>query len=326
MTATGRLVLLTTSPRVAPGLLAEDAWAALRSGPVCTASPDHPQLPALAAAGITVEVLPEASASQLADRLAARAAEHGSCTWLAGPAEEGLAAALGALTVRGTVELEVLAGSWDLPGARLLDAVALMDRLRSPGGCPWDAEQTHASLAPYLLEEAYETYQELEDGDGQPTGALREELGDLLLQVLFHARLAQEADPGWSVDDVAGELCDKLIARHPHVFAGAAAPDADAVQQNWDALKREHKQRTSVVDGVALGQPALALAAKLLRRAGKAGLPTTLPEAGQAASAEELLGRALFGLAARAVAQGQDPEAALRRVARGYAEELRARG
>src|SRR5687768_14043507 len=106
------------------------------------------------------------------------------------------------------------------PGHRLLEVVAVMDRLRSPGGCPWDAKQTHQSLMPYLLEEAYETYEALETGD---LGHLREELGDLLLQIVFHARIASEN--GWGIDEVAGDLVDKLVRRHPHVFAGASADD-----------------------------------------------------------------------------------------------------
>jgi XTP/dITP diphosphohydrolase len=319
-------VLLTTSPRVAPGLLAVDAWDAVRAGPVLTAAAEHPQLAALAAAGVNVEVVITGSVSALADRLAALAADAGTCTWLSSEGEDGLATALGALTTRDAVRLEVLPGSWDLPGARLLDAVRVMDRLRSPGGCPWDAEQTHASLAPYLLEEAYETLQALEDGGGGATADLREELGDLLMQVLFHARLAQEADSGWSVDDVAAGLVAKLVRRHPHVFADTVVDGAAAVEANWDTIKQAEKQRTSAVDGVPLGQPALALAAKLVGRATKAGLPTSLPDATRDTAADELLGRALFGLAARAKLAGQDPEAALRAVARSYAELLRAQG
>ena len=103
-------------------------------------------------------------------------------------------------------------------GAALLDAVAVMDRLRSPGGCPWDAEQTHESLLPYLVEECYELYQAIEDGDG---AAVREELGDVLLQVLFHARVAADGEWSFDIDDVAGDLVAKLVGRHPHVFAGS---------------------------------------------------------------------------------------------------------
>src|SRR3954469_1329492 len=105
-------------------------------------------------------------------------------------------------------------------------AVEIMDRLRSPGGCPWDAEQTHASLAKYLVEETYEVLEAIETGN---PALLREELGDLLLQVLFHARLAEELPPGeaFGIEEVAADLVDKLVRRHPHVFAGAAAGSAD---------------------------------------------------------------------------------------------------
>ena len=152
----------------------------------------------------------------------------------------------------------------------------MMDRLRSPGGCPWDAEQTHSSLAPYLIEEAYETLEAIETGD---LAALREELGDLLLQVLFHARLAEEAaeDERFGIDEVAGDLVAKLIRRHPHVFADSRRRYRRGVAANWEQIKQAEKQRQSVTDGVPLGQPALALAAKLVSRAGKAGLPVPPP-------------------------------------------------
>ena len=158
------------------------------------------------------------------------------------------------------------------PGAQLLAAVRIMDRLRSPGGCPWDAEQTHASLAPYLMEEAYETLEAIELGD---LAALREELGDLLLQVLFHARLAEEAAPEqrFDIDDVAADLVAKLTRRHPHVFGDQQAADAAAVAVNWEQIKQVEKRRSSVTDGIPFGQPALALAAKLVGRSGRAGLP-----------------------------------------------------
>ncbi|HEX7354190.1 MAG TPA: MazG family protein [Mycobacteriales bacterium] len=296
---TGRVVWLTTSPRVAPGLLTADAWDAVRSGPVYTASADHPQFAALGASVLDPAALRDAA----------------PCTWLANDGEDDLLAALGEKAV-------VVAGSHDLPGARLLDAVAVMDRLRSPGGCPWDAEQTHASLAPYLIEETYEAYQAIEDGLIDTD--LREELGDVLLQVLFHARLGEERAEPWSVDDVAAGLVAKLVGRHPHVFGDASADDAAAVERNWDAIKAAEKGRTSVVDGVPLAQPALSLAAKLVRRARRAGLPDALEDPAAGAAADELVGRALFGLVARAQAQGIDPEAALRTVARRYADQVRA--
>ncbi len=200
-----------------------------------------------------------------------------------------------------------------VPGAALLDAVAVMDRLRSPGGCPWDAEQTHDSLRQYLVEECFELLEAIEDGD---RAALREELGDVLLQVLFHARVAQEsADTPFSIDDVAAELVAKLVGRHPHVFAGGdpAVRDASSQQHRWEQLKQQEKKRESSVDGVALGQPALALAAKLVQRTARAGLP-----------AELLPSTPLFAAAAGVKLAGVDPEGALRAEARAFAAAVRA--
>jgi len=198
------------------------------------------------------------------------------------------------------------------PGARLLDVVAVMDRLRSPGGCPWDAEQTHESLMPYLLEEAYEAYAALEVADSD---ALREELGDVLLQVVFHARLAEERADGWTIDDVAAGLVDKLTRRHPHVFGDASAEDAAEVERSWDAIKAAEKGRTSVTDGVPLSQPALALAARLQRKARKLGAPVPSYDG---------LGGELWELVRRCAEAGVDPEVELRTVARRYRDSLAA--
>lgn len=202
-------------------------------------------------------------------------------------------------------------------GAALLDAVGVMDRLRAPGGCPWDAEQTHSSLMPYLIEETYELYQALEDGDN---GALREELGDVLLQVLFHARVAQEESDGFDIDAVATELVTKLVGRHPHVFAGSEKVRTAADQEvRWEQLKGAEKRRASSVDGVALAQPAVALAAKLVSRTAQVALPPDLlPGDGSGT------GGSLFALAAAAKRIGEDPEAALRCVARRFADDVRA--
>ncbi|HEX4223168.1 MAG TPA: MazG family protein [Pseudonocardiaceae bacterium] len=205
-------------------------------------------------------------------------------------------------------------------GTELLAAVAVMDRLRSPDGCPWDAEQTHETLRQYLIEETYELLEAIEEDDRV---ALREELGDVLLQVLFHARIAQEdaADP-FTVDQVAEDLVRKLVGRHPHVFAGGDSAVRDAATQTvrWEELKQVEKKRESSVDGVALGAPALALAGKLISRTVKKGLPTDLWPTG---SADEP-GRAIFALAASAAARGIEPELELRAVARSFAQHVRA--
>lgn len=205
-------------------------------------------------------------------------------------------------------------------GAELLAAVAVMDRLRSPGGCPWDAEQTHSSLRQYLIEETYELLEAIEDDDRV---ALREELGDVLLQVLFHARVAQEeSGEPFGIDEVAHDLAGKLIGRHPHVFAGGDPAVSDAASQGvrWEELKQVEKRRESSVDGVALGAPALALAGKLVSRTIKKGLPADRWPAGS----DDDPGRALFAAAAAATAAGHEPEGALRAVARQFAADVRA--
>jgi len=194
-------------------------------------------------------------------------------------------------------------------GSALLDLVAVMDRLRSPGGCPWDAEQTHESLARHLLEEAYEVLEALDSGDRDH---LREELGDLLLQVVFHARMAAEhPDDPWDVDDVAAGIVAKLVRRHPHVFgdtAGdSAGPDASAVEASWDRLKATEKGRTSLFDGVPAALPALARADALLGRLARSGLDVPPVVAG-----DDSVGARLLALVGEARAVGLDPEAELR--------------
>jgi XTP/dITP diphosphohydrolase len=202
----------------------------------------------------------------------------------------------------------------DPRGTRLVELVAVQDRLRSPGGCPWDTEQTHASLVPFLLEEAYECVEAIETGN-RPH--LREELGDLLMQIVFHARIAQEdADDPWTIDDVARDITDKLVRRHPHVFAHGNATTAAEVEANWEQLKAAEKGRTSLVDGVPIAQPALALADALWRRAARAGAPEEL------VPTEDEIGARLFRLVAEARAAGIDPEAALRASARAFRDRV----
>jgi XTP/dITP diphosphohydrolase len=207
-------------------------------------------------------------------------------------------------------------------GERFLELVEVMDRLRSPGGCPWDAEQTHASLVKYLLEEAYETAEAIEDGD---EAALREELGDVLLQVVFHARIAQDRpDGGWTIDDVAGDIVDKLVRRHPHVFGDVRADTAGDVEVNWETLKAAEKGRTSAADGVPMAQPALALASALLGRATKAGLDVAVPAVIAAPQIvdERSIGELLMAVVALARTAKVDPEGALRSAARGYRTQV----
>lgn len=200
--------------------------------------------------------------------------------------------------------------------------VAVMDQLRSPGGCVWDAEQTHESLLKFLLEESYEYIEAVETNDRE---AMREELGDVLLQVYFHARMAQEhpTEP-FSIEDVAESVAEKLIRRHPHVFGDVKVSSSDEVLENWEALKAAEKGRTSAVDGVPLTQPALALVAKLLYRAEKNKLSLTLPQRIDipTRATEEAVGEVLLATIAWAMEHGVDPEGALRRSARGLMAEI----
>ncbi|WP_426364248.1 nucleoside triphosphate pyrophosphohydrolase [Streptomyces sp. E-08] len=308
----GRIVLLTASHRVAPGLLSWPAWQALHGADrVLCPDEDHPQLPYLREAGVSVEHV-RPTAEELVEACA------GGRTVLLLPSGEGdraLTDGLARLAGSGRVsmpDLELLPGSYDLPGARLLDLVQIMDRVRRE--CPWTSLQTHRGLAKYAIEEAYELVEAIEEGDRRE---LREELGDVLLQVVFHARIAEE-DPEepFSVDDVAGTLVEKLIHRHPHVFGDATAQTPEDVQAHWQRTKAVEKQRESVTDGVPLGQPGLALAAKLAGRVRTAGLDVKLPGG-------EGIGYELLALAARAEASGVDPEAALRAAAKTYRDAIR---
>jgi XTP/dITP diphosphohydrolase len=210
----------------------------------------------------------------------------------------------------------------------LIRLVEVMDRLRSPGGCPWDAEQTHESLLKYQLEESYEFIEAVENGDRTD---MQEELGDLLLQVYFHARIAQEhPEKPFNLDDIARSVADKLISRHPHVFGDTKVNSSDEVLANWEKIKNLEKGRTEFDEGVPLGQPALSLAAKLILRAMKNDLP--LPEKSAEifsktenshSEKESALGEALLSIISWAVSEDIDPEAALRKAALKYRDSVK---
>ncbi len=201
----------------------------------------------------------------------------------------------------------------------LIRLVEVMKKLRTD--CPWDAEQTHESLIRYQLEESYEFIEAVESGN---RADLKEELGDLLLQVYFHAEIADEdeSEP-FNIDDVAAGVADKLIARHPHVFGDVKVNSSADVKRNWEEIKNEEKGRTQFDEGVPIGQPALPLAAKLILRAEKNGLnlpPTTQPASGVD---ENSLGDAFLSLISWAVERDIDPEAALRKAALRYRDSLK---
>ena len=199
----------------------------------------------------------------------------------------------------------------------------VMDRLRSPGGCPWDAEQDHVSLLKFLLEESYEFIEAVEENDRD---AMQEELGDLLLQVYFHSRMAEEdKEQPFNIEDVAKGVADKLIRRHPHVFSNTVVNSSSEVLENWEAQKAVEKGRTSAIDGVPLAQPALTLVSKLLYRASKSNykLPIAEPVKLPDGIDQDQFGELLLGLISQAVEKGLDPEAALRGAAKSLITQIK---
>ncbi|WP_456695362.1 MazG family protein [Aeromicrobium sp. P5_D10] len=281
--------ILVLSPRVAPGILTLPAWDALRTATSVHATEIDPHVQAIMSSGIDVELGERPAADDASD---VWIAPTGDLAWANKLADELMS------DDGESCDVEVIFGSYDLPGSSLLDVVDVMDRLRRE--CPWTAEQSHASLSPYLLEEAHETLEALDNGDSDH---LREELGDLLMQIVFHARIAAE-DEGWDIDDVAAGIADKLIRRSPHVFADASAETAADVDAAWQRIKASEKQRTSVHEGIAETLPALAYADKVLGRL--ADVDVTGGD----------FGSRLLALVAEARAAGVDAEEALRKAVR----------
>jgi MazG family protein len=213
--------------------------------------------------------------------------------------------------------------------------VALMARLRGPSGCPWDREQDHRTLRPCLLEETYEVLEAIDRGDAQ---ALRQELGDLLLQIVFHAQLASEAGD-FGIEDVVKGIHDKLIARHPHVFGQSSVETPEEVLHQWDKLKRDERGENGgdVLAEVPVTLPALARAQVIRRRAARAGVSRTAEEAKAAAEdalgrlsqdsgqAEAAIGDLLLAAVALAQAAGVDAEQALRERVDRFLSEVRGR-
>lgn len=208
--------------------------------------------------------------------------------------------------------------------SQLIRLREVMDKLRSPGGCPWDAEQDHRSLLKYLLEESYEFIEAVEDDDRI---AMQEELGDLLLQVYFHARVAEDHKTApFDIEDVAKSIADKLERRHPHVFGDASVKDSKEVVENWEKQKAAEKGRSSAIDGVPLAQPALPLIAKLLYRAEKFDYQLEIDKELQLNPNTDSVafGKLMVGLIAQAVELGIDPEASLRNAAKGLISDIEA--
>jgi len=204
------------------------------------------------------------------------------------------------------------------PHPELDELIAVLERLRAPGGCVWDREQTHASLVQYLVEEAFELVDAIEAGSREE---LIEELGDVLYQVIFHADIAAEAGE-FTLEDVARHMREKMVARHPHVFGDVTASTSDDVVATWEAVKAvEKSHRTSVLEGIPQGMPSLALADKTLGRAAKVGV---VREAAVIPSTEQELGEELLATVVAAKAAGLDSERALRGALRALQFEVRA--
>jgi MazG family protein len=350
-------ILLVQPGAGAPDLLTLQAWRALTTAPVF-AAPDDDLAERLREEGIEVQVLEEAAltdappdgeikgrnllghqhghipegARALAQRLAELATKQPAISFIV--RDLAVTKAVMERALEDGLEVEFVIGRAPM-GHSLLELVKIMARLRGPGGCPWDAEQTHASLAKYLLDETHEVLEAIDRGD---PAHLAEELGDILLQVVFHAQLGVD-EATFDIDDIATTLIDKLVRRHPHVFGDVEVSGAQEVVTNWDTIKAQEKERESVTDGIPDSLPALALAQKLQRRAGSIGFDWSdvagalakvreeaeeLAVASDAAQREDELGDLLFSLVALGRHLDIDAETALRRSAHRFRGRLRA--
>jgi XTP/dITP diphosphohydrolase len=349
-----RLVLIDTADQL-PGLLPLHAWSALMSSElVVVGSDDHPFAPHLDAAELRFQVLPEPGdgvsltgtdllsgispeRKAQAEHVVGLAEEHGEVVYLFGPGDDdGFTRTLGMEAARAGVEVEIVYFGVAPKGLELLRLVGVETRLRGPGGCPWDREQDHHSLARYAVEELYELLEAIESSDEE---AIREELGDVLLQVVFHAQIAEDAG-AYTIDDVARDIADKLVRRHPHVFVEAEDISPDEVKVRWDELKAEEKpHREGPFDGIPVAQPALGYVEKLQQRAAKTGfdwgadadaaerIHLEVEELMGAETAEEQaaeLGDLLMSVVGLARRLRLDPELALRGSARRFRERFEA--
>ncbi|MEX1179019.1 MAG: nucleoside triphosphate pyrophosphohydrolase [Nitriliruptor sp.] len=284
MDAAPAVVLVETDPAL-PGLLPFQAWDVLGTADVVwLREPDaHPAAPHLHFAGLDLERLEpapleradldlnrpgDAADRKLAKALVQRATAGGRAVYLLGPDDGGLPVAVGSASQGSGVEVELVFLAQQPAGIEVVRLADVMRQLRDPDdGCPWDLEQDHASLVRYLIEETYELVDAIETGADVD---IVEELGDVLLQVVFQAQVAADRR-AFTIDDVARGITDKLVRRHPHVFADGTASTPAEVQEHWDRLKQDEKRRTGPFDGVPDALPGLVLLETLQRKAAKRG-------------------------------------------------------
>ncbi|MFO7961074.1 MAG: MazG family protein [Nitriliruptoraceae bacterium] len=337
-------VALVETSELFPGLLPFQAWDVLGTAEeiLVRDAVSHSAASHLHLAGLDLETLAPAALERhdldlsrpglpddrrMAKALVERARRQGRVVYLLGPEDERLAAALAGMAAEHDLEIELVFLAQQPAGAEVLRLVEVMRRLRDPAtGCPWDLEQDHATLLPHLVEETYELVEAIETGDDPH---LLEELGDVLLQVVFHARIARDRD-AFGIDEVARGIADKLVRRHPHVFAEGDASTAAEVQDRWDRLKAQEKGRTGPFDGVPAAGPGLELLRTLQRKAARRGLspPGAAPSVGAVEAAaracteapeedrEAAVGRLLSAVVGLAGSLDVDPEAAARAAAR----------
>ncbi len=337
---TPRLLLVDTVDQL-PGLLPWHAYEALRTCDlIVLGRDDHPLADSLDMAGERYEVMPPEVGQEALGRaelmaglsledkaratwMVQRVQSTGSVAYVFGPGDsDAFTRTLGMEAARAEIEVEVVYFGLAPKGLGLLDLVRVQERLLAPDGCPWDAEQTHATLAPYVIEEAHELAEAIASDD--PT-AIAEELGDVLMQVTFHAEIAE----GFDIDRVAKGISEKLVRRHPHVFADGSAETPADVERSWEEIKAEEKpERDGPFDGVPTGLPSIALAGKVQSRAERMGFAWSDEAAAAEKVAEELgevldargpeeltaeVGDLLFAAISLARTAGVDPEDALRR-------------
>ncbi len=353
-----RVALVETSD-VLPGLLPFQSWDVLGTSDVVLVRDveAHPSAPHLHMAGLDLQTLAPAQLERrdldlsrpgapddrrLAKALVARAVaavasdpDAGPVVYLLGPDDGGIAPALAGMAAQHDLEIELVFLAQQPEGTELLRLVDVMRRLRAPDGCPWDLEQDHASLARYLVEETYELIDAIERDDDVD---MKEELGDVLLQIVFHARIAGDRR-AFGIDDVARGIAEKLIRRHPHVFAEGDATTAAEVESNWEELKAVEKSREGPFDGVPPAGPGLELLTTLQRKTARLGFDrqdaggsldevheqlAALSAAPDDTTREAAMGALIAAVVGLARHLDVDPEAAARRASRDFRSRVEA--